>query len=637
MKKIVSFFTGLVCACSVNAQNYTDSMSVDLQTVDVVKNVSGLASESLRIVTTLSRADIAALPVRNINELLDYIPGIDVRSRGVNGVQADISMRGGTFDQVVILLNGINITDPQTGHQNLDLPVDVSMIDRIEVLQGTALNTYGLSAFSGAVNIITGEEPENLIKAGLISGEHGLFSPYVTVARHLKKLSLYGSLNHNQSSGYINNTDYNYTNAFLQMRYADTSIGAINAQIGLQTKDFGANAFYSAKYPNQYEIDKVLLSSVQWQKQFGRLQADASGYMRLHYDEFHLFRKMENAPAWYTGHNHHVTEVGGATMKLSYLTSLGKTTVGAELRDDNIKSTVLGDSLDNPVDVPFVSADSVQFIYGKNRLNVNYFAEQTFRFGAMTASIGASGNYNSLFGSSMCWGVNAGYALSEQNRIFANVNKALRLPTFTDMYYKSATQLANPDLQPEESMTFEVGNKGQYAQFSYRASTYYRIGSQIIDWAKKAEDAVWKSMNIDDVSAFGIEASARYTFQHVLRHLDVSYAYCHLDKKSGELVSKYALDYLTHSLSCGLEHSIYKNLGGSWQVTAHNRCGSYFDVDGNQQEYDPFVIVDGQIFWQNHSMKLYVEASNLFDKTYYDYGGIEQPGRWVKMGIQVRL
>ena len=143
-----------MCAFSVFAQD--DSMYVNLRKIEVVKNQPGIASESLRIVTTLTRNDIANLPVRSINELLDYVPGIDVRSRGTNGVQADITMRGGTFDQVIILLNGINITDPQTGHQNLDLPVDISVIDRIEVLQGTALNVFGLSAFSGAINIITG-------------------------------------------------------------------------------------------------------------------------------------------------------------------------------------------------------------------------------------------------------------------------------------------------------------------------------------------------------------------------------------------------------------------------------------------------------------------------------------------------
>lgn len=148
-------------------------MYVNLRKIEVVKNQPGIASESLRIVTTLTRNDIDNLPVRSINELLDYVPGIDVRSRGTNGVQADISMRGGTFDQVLILLNGINITDPQTGHQNLDLPVDISVIDRIEVLQGTALNVFGLSAFSGAINIITGESAENAINVELVAGETG--------------------------------------------------------------------------------------------------------------------------------------------------------------------------------------------------------------------------------------------------------------------------------------------------------------------------------------------------------------------------------------------------------------------------------------------------------------------------------
>ncbi len=635
MKKLVLCVCASMCAFSVFAQD--DSLYVNLRKIEVVKNQPGIASESLRIVTTLTRNDIANLPVRTINELLDYVPGIDVRSRGTNGVQADITMRGGTFDQVVILLNGINITDPQTGHQNLDLPVDISVIDRIEVLQGTALNVFGLSAFSGAINIITGESPENAINVELVAGENGLFAPHATMVEHQKKLTVVGNVSHNESAGYIDNTDFNYTNAFLQTKYADTTLGNFNFQLGLQAKEFGANAFYSTKYPHQFEKDNTLLSSLQWNKQFGKFLVEEASAVRLHYDEFHLFRNMENAPSWYTGHNHHVTKVFVESLKATYFSSLGKTTIGIEFRNENILSNVLGDKLSTPVDVRFVAADSVKFLYGKNRMNCNYFGEQTFVLGKATASVGVSGNHNSMFGSHVCWGANVGYALTAQNRLYANINKSMRMPTFTDMYYKSATQLANPNLQPEESITFEIGNKAQYTAFAYRISSYYRIGQNIIDWAKKENDDVWMSMNIPNVNAFGVEASTQYNFQRILNHVELSYAFCRLDKKSGEYISKYALDYLRHSLSVSIEHSIYKYLGANWQLTTQNRSGSYFNSANEVTEYAPFSILDGQLFWKAGNAKMYLEIANIFNTTYFDYGGIEQPGRWVKMGIAVHL
>ena len=638
MKKLLLCVCASMCTFNIFSQeSVDDSLYVNLRKIEVVKTMPDVASESLRIVTILTRNDIANLPVQTINELLDYVPGIDVRSRGMNGVQADLTMRGGTFDQVVILLNGINITDPQTGHFNLDLPIDISIIDRIEVLQGTALNVFGLSAFSGAINIITGNSPENKSTAELVAGENGLFAPSANITQHRKKGTVVGTISHNESSGYIDNTDYNYTNAFFQTKYADTTLGIINVQLGLQAKEFGANAFYSTKYPHQFEKTNTLLSSVQWQKRFGKFLLEEATALRFHYDEFHLFRNMENAPNWYTGHNHHTTRVLVESLKATYFSSIGKTTVGIEIRNENIMSNVLGDALDAPIDVPFVKADSVKFTFGKNRMNSNYFGEQTFVLGKITASVGISGNYNSMFDSHICWGSNVGYALSSQNRMYANINKSMRLPTFTDMYYKSATQLANSNLQPEESTTIELGNKAQYAAFAYRASLYYRVGKNIIDWAKKENEEVWISRNIANVNAIGIETSVQYAFKQILNHIEVSYAFCHLNKKSGEYISKYALDYLRHSFSISIEHRIYKNLCANWQFTTQNRSGSYYNAANETTEYKPFSILDAQIFLKTGNAKIHLDVSNIFNKAYVDYGGIEQPGSWLKMGISVRL
>ena len=160
-----------ICSIGLFATESKDSTSLltenNLNEINIIGNHRNIYSENLRVITSITKEQIKNLPVQNVNELLDYLPGIDVRQRGTNGVQADVSMRGGTFDQVLILLNGINITDPQTGHYNMDLPVDLSMIERIELLQGTSMTLFGLSAFSGAINIITNESAKNTIKAHL--------------------------------------------------------------------------------------------------------------------------------------------------------------------------------------------------------------------------------------------------------------------------------------------------------------------------------------------------------------------------------------------------------------------------------------------------------------------------------------
>ena len=87
------------------------------------------------MVTVLSREDIQAAPVQSVNDLLKYAVGVDVRQKGPLGALTDVSIRGGNSEQITVLLNGINICDAQTGHNSFDFPVDISEIERIEVLE----------------------------------------------------------------------------------------------------------------------------------------------------------------------------------------------------------------------------------------------------------------------------------------------------------------------------------------------------------------------------------------------------------------------------------------------------------------------------------------------------------------------
>jgi iron complex outermembrane receptor protein len=122
-------------------------MEYDLAEIEVSAQRSpALYSQVARIVSVIERKEIESSPAQSVQDLLEYVAGVDVRQRGVEGVQADVSIRGGTFDQTLILLNGINITDPQTGHHNLNIPLSLSQIERIEILEGPAARVYGPNA-----------------------------------------------------------------------------------------------------------------------------------------------------------------------------------------------------------------------------------------------------------------------------------------------------------------------------------------------------------------------------------------------------------------------------------------------------------------------------------------------------------
>lgn len=637
MKKFIQCALLLFFVLPVVAEENTLMMdsTQQLNEVKVLGTRSKVASEKLRVIHTLTSDDIKNIPATSIIDLLEYLPGVDVRTRGGNGVQTDITMRGGTFDQVVILLNGVNITDPHTGHHNGNIPVDIDLIDRIEILQGTSMNIFGLSSFSGAINIITGTSEVNETKVNLAAGDYDYIQSSISTKQNVGKWNLSGSASYNQSSGYMYNTDYEYGNGTVQAVYTDEKIGNINMMVGGQLKGFGANSFYSLSYPDQYEATKTLFGSFIWDKRIGDFGIEASLYNRTHTDRFELFREGAEAASWYTNHNYHLTNTSGINAKGSWYSSFGKTAVGVELRNENILSNVLGEELDEPVSV--WGNDSTYYTYSKNRLNINYFAEQSIFINKFSASAGISGNYNTMFGNNIAFGANTGYQFTEGGNVFVSINRGIRLPTFTDLYYNSTTQISNPDLKPEENLTTEIGVNYAINNFTTRASGYYRWGTNIIDWIKMPDDEQWQSVNHSEVNAVGGEIMLGYRYGKWVPKIEATYSFCNLSMDSGDYISKYALDYLRHKLTLTVEHRIYKGFGANWQLTYQERNGEYSDVDGITQSYQPVWLLDGQVFWKGKNTKLYIEATNITNQQYYDYGGIAQPGIWAKGGISIAL
>jgi len=220
--------------------------------------VSGLRatmvySQVSRMVTVIPKEVIQSVPSGSINDLLEYVGGLDIRNRGNFAVQADLSIRGGSFDQVLILLNGINISDPQTGHYNMDLPVDLESIERIEILRGSGSRVFGTNAFSGVINIITKSDLKNDVS---LSANYGQYGYYRTgISSNIRTGNLYNhiSISSSGSDGYIDNTDFNNFNIFYQGSLKIRKNSDLEILFGRQNKAFGANSFYTPKYPNQYE------------------------------------------------------------------------------------------------------------------------------------------------------------------------------------------------------------------------------------------------------------------------------------------------------------------------------------------------------------------------------------------------
>ena len=572
--------------------------------VEVIADTPELQTASYRHIYTLSEEDIKALPAVSVNEIIAYLPGIDVRTRGANGVQADVNMRGGTFDQIKVFINGVNFSDPQTGHYTMNLPVDPSIIAKIEVSDG-------------AINIITRPSPStksDRYSAQVTGGRWGLWEAGLSGSWIRDQHWHVASAQYNQSSGYIDNTDYRLANLYYAMGF-----NGLELQVGAQYKDAGANSFYSLASQDQYDATRTAFLSARYRHEWGNWGLDAQASYRANYDRYEWHRG--------TATNKHLNQTAAASVKAYYTYAIGKTLLGIEVRNENILSTGLGDTL---------TTRQGPFTLGKNRMNINYFLRQSFQHEWFSASLGFNGNYNTLSGSHFAGGLNLSFAFVPDGKIYVNANRTLRLPTFTDLYYHAGIQRGNIHLNPESHWTFDVGIQYEYKGLSLRANGYYRLGQDVIDW-QLADDQLYYATNIARLDAAGSELTIRYHYGYWLKRIEASYSYAHSFLNGVDLTKSMYLDYLSHKLSLRLEHGIYKGFGASWELSYQVREGSYTTPQGSLEPYQPTWLLDGTVYWANNFIRVALSATNMTNTTYYCYGGIRQPGILPRATIRVTL
>ena len=619
---------------AIRSQVKTDSMAVNLSELQVNANRNKLYSELGRVLTVVDKAEITRTAVQSIDQLLKYVTGLDIRQRGTNGTQADISVRGGSFDQVLVLLNGINITDPQTGHFNLDIPLNLSDVSRVEILEGSSARVLGPNAFSGAINIVTENNEKHALNAELAGGSFNYFAQSVSGNLGTDRFHTFASFSHKSSSGYTANTDFDLSSGYLQSVFNTRHAGKFDLQLAAQLKAFGASGFYSLAFPNQYENSKTFLTALNWSMHKGKFEYSAQAYWRRHHDRFELDY---NKPA---GWNYHLTDVTGGKASAAYLSKLGKTTLGIDMRNEHIFSNVLGTKIDS-MRAPLETNGF--FTREANRLLSTGYIDQTLNLKRWYFSLGVASTYTSSYGLNTFGGIDLAYSINDHVRVFANGNTAVRLPTFTDLYYVGPQHTANPDLKPEHSQTLEAGTKILQSSWKLDVVGYYRMAQNVIDWVKPTSTAVWNSENLTSINALGADISAEYYFQHCfVRKIALSYSYLQLDKSASTFISKYALDYLKHKVVLSVDHSIFKDFSASWKVAYLDRTGSYdankvYGASSVIKNFTPYFMLDGRISWSQKKFDIYGDLNNILNATYADYGGLTQPGTSINVGVRLKL
>ncbi|SIN64887.1 TonB-dependent receptor plug domain-containing protein [Algoriphagus halophilus] len=607
MKKTLLCITSFGLFFQLKAQ--TDTTTQNLETVIIQENRIQIPfSKQSRNIALVDKQAIETTPARSLQEILSFVPGVDVRQRGVTGVQADIGIRGGSFAQTLMLLNGIKLSDPQTGHHMMNIPVPLVNIDRVEVLKGPGSRIFGQNAYAGAINVITSLTDERYLRVQGYAGDFGMkginFAGSLPTGNYKQNLSI----SYDDSNGYQYNTDYQVSNVFYEGGIEINNQNALRGMIAYTDRTFGANSFYSSSFPDQWESIQTTLASLSHTLSLSNFYLNTRAYYRNNADEYRLRR---NEPEFYQ--NNHISEVFALEANGNFKTKFGTTGFGIETRKEKLESNNLGD---------------------RERTLSGIFLEQLINLGSkVDVRAGIYSNYNTGYGWKHFPGAEIGFQANQELRLYTGYGVSYRIPTFTDLYYVGPTNIGNDQLTPEEAQNFEIGAK--WAKSGFRAELVYflRNTENLIEWTRPDEETPWQPQNFNEVKFNGIEASLYYrvnpsatTIQ--VKEFNFSYNYIHADLiQQPGVETRYAFTALKNQMIGGVLVGIGKKLEWNTKMRYIERM--------NQ---DPYFLMDMRVDYNRiGKIGLFAEASNLTNTEYIEAATIQMPGRWFRAGFMLNL
>ena len=630
----------------VDSTTWKTNREVVLDGVEVTGSRAPLTlGQAARMVVVLDRDQIAQAPVQSVNDLLKYAVGVDVRQRAPLGAQTDISIRGGTSEQITILLNGINICDPQTGHNAFDLPVDISDIERIEVLEGPAGRVFGTSSLLGAINVVTKMPKQTSADVHAEGGSFGYLSSGARGNWLSGRWNNQLSGSYARSDGYSRSKDgrlnagFEGSKLFYQGQYEDVAL-RVSWHAGVRSKGWGSSTSYATpkwKADDQFEHTDKIYTAIQAETKQGTFHFHPSIYWNQSRDRYEGYHGQPDLMKY----NYNRSNVCGVNLNSYFDWVGGRTAFGAEFRNEDLVSGNLGEPLHTPVHIHGTDRD---YTLGLNRTNLSFHLEHNILLRQFTLSAGfiAVKNTWNEMPFKVYPGMDMSYRLGNHWKVYASYNSSLRMPSFTELYYSVGGHKADKYLKPEELHAVEGGVKYLSRVVTASASVFHHHSRNMIDWIldTSVSDPVWESVNHTKVNTLGFESTWTIRLQELwrsqqfLQSFRMAYTYLDEDKQTGaHIQSQYSLEYLRHKFVASLQLHLfaYLDLGISYRF--QDRVGNYTDLNGSVHDYQPYSLWDARLSWNHPCYTVFVEGNNLLDKHYVDYGLVPQPGLWVNVGF----
>ncbi len=590
----------IICFFYLNIFGQNDT--IKLKDVEISTNrISIPFSEKSRTIVLVTSEQIKNSPATSVDEVLQNIAGIDVRRRGVDGMQSDLYIRGGNFEQTLILIDGIKMNDPQTGHHSMNAIIPLENIERIEVIKGPAARVYGQNAFTGAVNIVTKKIFDNNLNVELGYGSYENKFGGISLSKKFENGGILSSFKYQKSDGYRFNTDFENISGFLK-----TKLNKIDLLASFSERKFGANGFYaSPDYKDQYEETQTSLVALGTKFILNSITIKPRIYWRRNQDMY-LFLRQD--PSYYR--NLHISNKIGAETNIVINSSLGKTGIGINLERIFLSSNNLNNH---------------------NRTVITSFLEHKFEIGK-TADItpGVAISSNSDFSTEFFPGLDIGFRISDKFRFYQNIGFTYRVPTYTDLYYVGPTTLGNPNLEPESALSQEIGLQYKNENFDFDLALFIRNSDNLIDWTKDNEADKWEARNFSEVVTKGFETSMNYYFHIGYFKQKINLAYCFINddiKDNDVQFTRYSLNSIKHHITSSFYAQLFKGL----------KCNiSYKFVE--RTDGDSYIVFDGKLLAQFHTkLTLSLSANNIFSAKYSETNLVPMPKGNLMFGVNYKL
>lgn len=604
MKKIlVVLYLGVhLCA---SAQYVQDSIVIkNLKEVVVSSTrIDVPLNENARTIQIISKETIRKSGVTNVVDLLQQVAGLDIRRRGIAGMQADLYIRGGSFDQTLLLIDGIKLEDAQTGHHTLNLALPIEVIDRIEIVKGPAARIFGQNAFTGAINIVT---KTNLETTGVLlaqAGSYGQINVEGTLGSSSEKTSIITHYSLKTAEGYRYNTDFENQNIFLKARFNKHKF-PVDFIASFSDRKFGANGFYARPTnTDQYEETQGSLVALSSRIQSNNWLFKPRIYWRRGQDQYLFVR---NNPALYR--NLHILHKVGFALDVSNTNALGVTGLGVDFARVSISSNNLGE---------------------RERFMTTLFAEHRFQFANNQIELtpGVALTRYSDFGVQLFPGLDLGYVLNENLRVYGNIGYTYRIPTFTDLFYNDPSTSGNENLQPEEALTEEIGLHWTKNSLHLTAAVFNRDASNLIDYVRATEESRFEATNVRKVNTKGVEleVQSRFKIGKQRQQLQAGYVYLNDDVKAINInFSRYSINSLRHHFTFNYISQIKSGLTASVSFKQAQR-----------PMMKAYRVLDASLQWRKNDLTLSFNANNILNEVYTETNLIPMPLGNGLFGLQV--